>query len=116
MISSKNDTSILEIACNAIWNDQSGPLIQYTPPSNEAEVIAWAQQSIETRATSQISQKLRRERKLQNTSLQAFIIFVLSNVSEPKSVTTKGAYTFNPFQPHLLGWYQCPTFSRSSSR
>ncbi|KAG9565254.1 putative trichothecene 15-O-acetyltransferase, partial [Aureobasidium melanogenum] len=83
------------IACKAFWDEQFGPLIRYTPPSDNEEAIRWARQSVEVRATSQSGLELRREivskRKSQNKSSYSFTVYVLSDVSNTDTLITKGS-------------------------
>ncbi|THY33589.1 15-O-acetyltransferase Tri3 [Aureobasidium pullulans] len=73
------------IACKAVWDDQFGPLIRYTPPANDTEATEWAQESIELFATPQSGHDLRREivaqRKSQNKSSKSFTVYMLGNVT-----------------------------------
>ncbi|KAG9837839.1 putative trichothecene 15-O-acetyltransferase, partial [Aureobasidium melanogenum] len=83
------------IACKAFWDEQFGPLIRYTPPSNNEEAVLWAQQSVEVRATSQGGLELRREivskRKAQNRSSESCTVYVLSDVSDTDTLIAKGS-------------------------
>lgn len=83
------------VACKAFWDEQFGPLIRYTPPSDHEEAISWARQSVEVRATSQTGLELRREivskRKAQNTSSDSFTIYVVSDVPETETIISQGS-------------------------
>ncbi|KAH0365230.1 putative trichothecene 15-O-acetyltransferase, partial [Aureobasidium melanogenum] len=83
------------IACHALWDEQFGPLIRYTPPSNNEEAILWAQQSVEVRATSQTGLELRRKivsrRKARNESSDSFTIYVLGDVADTDTILAKGS-------------------------
>jgi hypothetical protein len=82
------------IACKALWDDQFGPLIRYTPPANEFEATRWAQQSIELRATQQSGHDLRREivakRKSQNKSSKSFTVYMVGDVVDCDEPLTSG--------------------------
>jgi hypothetical protein len=75
-----------DIACRALWDEQSNLLIRYTPPINDLEAIRWAQESIELRATPQSGHDIRREivaqRKAVNTSSRSFTVYMLGNVAD----------------------------------
>ncbi|KAI4755621.1 15-O-acetyltransferase Tri3 [Aureobasidium sp. EXF-3400] len=83
------------IACKAFWDEQFGPLLRYTPPSDREEAVSWAQQSVEIRATSQSGLELRRDivskRKSQKKSSDSFTVYILADVSDTDTLITKGS-------------------------
>ncbi|KEQ64524.1 putative trichothecene 15-O-acetyltransferase [Aureobasidium melanogenum CBS 110374] len=83
------------VACKAYWDEQFGPLIRYTPPSDHDKAVLWARQRIEVRATSQTGLELRRQivskRKAQNTSSNSFTFYVLSDVPDTDTIISQGS-------------------------
>jgi hypothetical protein len=83
------------IACRALWDNQSNLLIRYTPLINDLEAVRWAQESIELRATPQSGHDIRREivtqRKVIDKSSRSFTVYMLGNVANEDESLPSGS-------------------------
>ncbi|THZ20851.1 15-O-acetyltransferase Tri3 [Aureobasidium pullulans] len=84
-----------DIACEAFWDDEFGPLIRYTTPSDDLEAGIWAQGSVQIHATPQNGFELRREiaarREAQNKSSKSFTVHALADVTNHDTVMNEGS-------------------------
>lgn len=88
-----------DIACTAVWGqheDPSRPHIQYVPPRDTAEALAWAQSTIETQATPLDGLALRAERESErrngavHTSAKSFSIVLAADVAGSETELASG--------------------------
>ncbi|KAF5865509.1 trichothecene 15-O-acetyltransferase [Aspergillus alliaceus] len=76
-----------EVACTALWDNHLGPLYQYVPPKDSEDALAWAQEAIQVRATSQTGNDIRleieKQRKVDGTgATKSVTIYAVADVAD----------------------------------
>ncbi|KNG52745.1 15-o-acetyltransferase [Stemphylium lycopersici] len=87
-----------ESAGTAIWDEQ-GPIVQYTPPENDEEALAWAEASIELWPTAQtglgVRQEIGRRRKAPGSAFtghaKSLTVHVVADVPADDTRLVSGA-------------------------
>lgn len=84
-----------EVACTAVWGETGPPYIQYVPPRDTAEALAWARHTIETRVTTQNGLVVRAELEKQRCDgapkpAKSVAIFLIADVSSEETPLASG--------------------------